>query len=136
MSDPSYQLAPAALPATPSARSQRTFTSTERDFDSELGIDDVPGASGARGGGGDAGGQISSGSKMVTREDEGMDEAVHFCLLAEFDIDAGATLADQYPHPTGTDEQSVLLPVFCHNVTLGSSGERLMRVISIVAWQN
>jgi hypothetical protein len=32
-------------------------------------------------------------------------EAVHFCLLAEFDIDAGATLTDQYPHPTGTDEQ-------------------------------
>lgn len=33
------------------------------------------------------------------------DEAVHFCLLAEFDIDAGATLAHQYPYPTGTDEQ-------------------------------
>lgn len=33
------------------------------------------------------------------------EEAVHFCLLAEFDIDAGATLAHQYPYPTGTDEQ-------------------------------
>ena len=31
-------------------------------------------------------------------------DAVHFCLLAEFDIDAGATLAYQYPYPTGTDE--------------------------------
>ena len=38
---------------------------------------------------------------------EGQDDfldAVHFCLLAEFDIDAGATLAYQYPYPTGTDE--------------------------------
>ena len=35
----------------------------------------------------------------------GSEDAVHFCLLAEFDIDAGATLAHQYPYPTGTDEQ-------------------------------
>ncbi len=35
-------------------------------------------------------------------EDE---EPVKFVLLAEFDIDAGATLAQQYPFPTGTDEQ-------------------------------
>lgn len=33
------------------------------------------------------------------------DSGVHFCLLAEFDLDAGATLAHQYPYPTGTDEQ-------------------------------
>ena len=37
------------------------------------------------------------------------EDAVHYCLLAEFDIDAGATLAYQYPYPTGTDEQYVLL---------------------------
>lgn len=36
---------------------------------------------------------------------EDKEDAVHFCLLAEFDIDAGATLAHQYPYPTGTDEQ-------------------------------
>ncbi|KAK4689547.1 hypothetical protein P7C73_g555, partial [Tremellales sp. Uapishka_1] len=36
-----------------------------------------------------------------------VEDAVHFCLLAEFDIDAGATLAHQYPYPTGTDEQYV-----------------------------
>lgn len=39
--------------------------------------------------------------------DEPNEDAVHFCLLAEFDIDAGATLAHQYPYPTGTDEQYV-----------------------------
>lgn len=33
------------------------------------------------------------------------EEPVKFVLLAEFDIDAGATLAQQYPFPTGTDEQ-------------------------------
>lgn len=38
-------------------------------------------------------------------DDEPNEDAVHFCLLAEFDIDAGATLAHQYPYPTGTDEQ-------------------------------
>lgn len=49
----------------------------------------------------------------LTQEDMGLEgtidalneDAVHFCLLAEFDIDAGATLAHQYPYPTGTDEQ-------------------------------
>jgi hypothetical protein len=35
------------------------------------------------------------------------EDAVHFVLLAEFDIDAGATLTHQYPYPTGTDEQYV-----------------------------
>ena len=34
-------------------------------------------------------------------------DAVHFVLLAEFDIDQGSTLAYQYPYPTGTDEQCV-----------------------------
>lgn len=33
------------------------------------------------------------------------DEAVHFVLLAEFDIDLGSTISQQYPYPTGTDEQ-------------------------------
>jgi hypothetical protein len=36
---------------------------------------------------------------------EGDGEAVHFVLLAEFDIDLGSTMAHQYPYPTGTDEQ-------------------------------
>jgi hypothetical protein len=35
----------------------------------------------------------------------GAEDACHLCLLAEFDIDQGATLAYQYPYPTGTDEQ-------------------------------
>jgi len=69
-------------PQTPSARSHFTITSTERDFDNELALeleeDDLEEATG---------------------------DAVHFCLLAEFDIDLGATLAHQYPYPTGTDEQ-------------------------------
>jgi len=30
---------------------------------------------------------------------------VHFVLAAEFNIDKGATLAHQYPFPTGTNEQ-------------------------------
>ncbi|KAL7423106.1 hypothetical protein Q5752_002405 [Cryptotrichosporon argae] len=44
-------------------------------------------------------------------------EAVHYCLLAEFDIDAGATLAHQYPFPTGTDEHrlaELMLPDGAH----------------------
>lgn len=32
-------------------------------------------------------------------------DAVSYVLLAEFDIDQGATLAHSYPFPTGTDEQ-------------------------------
>jgi hypothetical protein len=40
-------------------------------------------------------------------DSEPKEDAVQFCLLAEFDIDAGATLAHQYPYPTGTDEQCV-----------------------------
>ncbi|CAK9781024.1 spindle pole body interacting protein [Cutaneotrichosporon oleaginosum] len=45
------------------------------------------------------------------------EEAVHFCLLAEFDIDAGATLAHQYPYPTGTEEHrlaELMLPDGAH----------------------
>ncbi|TXT13546.1 hypothetical protein VHUM_00913 [Vanrija humicola] len=48
---------------------------------------------------------------------EDKDEDVHFCLLAEFDIDAGATLAHQYPYPTGTDEHrlaELMLPDGAH----------------------
>lgn len=30
---------------------------------------------------------------------------VAYVLVAEFDIDKGATVAQQYPHKTGTDEQ-------------------------------
>jgi hypothetical protein len=33
------------------------------------------------------------------------DQPVKFILLAEFDIDQGATLSMQYPFPTGTNEQ-------------------------------
>jgi hypothetical protein len=70
-------------PPTPSAKSHRTFNSESIAF-TELEPD------------------------LYEMEDEleiGGGEAVQFCLLAEFDIDAGATLTDQYPHPTGTDEQ-------------------------------
>ncbi|WVO14083.1 hypothetical protein L204_101711 [Cryptococcus depauperatus] len=45
------------------------------------------------------------------------EDSVHFCLLAEFDIDAGATLAHQYPYPTGTDEHrlaELMLPDGAH----------------------
>jgi hypothetical protein len=56
--------------------------------------------------GGEEEGEMEADMGMNMAEDGG--EAVHFCLLAEFDIDAGATLSDQYPHPTGTDEQSVV----------------------------
>lgn len=67
--------APAAPPATDGGAKH------ERDFEDELGeVDD---------------------DKVTPIKDD----AVHFCLLAEFDIDAGATLAHQYPYPTGTDEQ-------------------------------
>ena len=78
------QQPPLAPPQTPGAQSNFTVTSTERDFESVITHDAV----------GDVGGAIDE-----------EDEAVHFCLLAEFDIDAGATLAHQYPYPTGTDEQ-------------------------------
>jgi len=76
--------APSRQPPTPSAKSHRTFTSesiafTDLDLDKEMEVDEM---------------ELEIGG-----------EAVHFCLLAEFDIDAGATLTDQYPHPTGTDEQ-------------------------------
>lgn len=55
---------------------------------------------------------VASG-RRVDRDDEeddneigeGEDEAVHFVLLAEFDIDLGSTISQQYPYPTGTDEQ-------------------------------
>ncbi|EIW66750.1 hypothetical protein TREMEDRAFT_45583 [Tremella mesenterica DSM 1558] len=50
-------------------------------------------------------------------DQENVSEAVHFCLLAEFDIDAGATLTHQYPYPTGTDEHrlaELMLPDGAH----------------------
>ncbi|WRT67755.1 uncharacterized protein IL334_004727 [Kwoniella shivajii] len=97
-------------PPAPSARSKFTTQPTERDFDSDLTHDfgdpnfdiDGIGTTGAEAGLGDTG----------TEE-----EAVHFCLLAEFDIDAGATLAHQYPYPTGTDEHrlaELMLPDGAH----------------------
>ncbi|RSH89393.1 hypothetical protein EHS25_002505 [Saitozyma podzolica] len=45
------------------------------------------------------------------------EDSVHFVLLAEFDIDAGATLSHQYPYPTGTDEHrlaELMLPDGAH----------------------
>lgn len=36
-----------------------------------------------------------------------------FCLLAEFDIDSGSSVRHQWPHKTGTDEQSVLSLSLC-----------------------
>ncbi|WWC88583.1 uncharacterized protein L201_003495 [Kwoniella dendrophila CBS 6074] len=91
-------------PPTPSARSNFTIQSTERDFDSDLthdlGIDSTF----------DLDGNIGNSNN----NDE---ESVHFCLLAEFDIDAGATLAHQYPYPTGTDEHrlaELMLPDGAH----------------------
>jgi hypothetical protein len=84
--------AQAGQPPTPSAKSHRTFASVsiDRDYASEMGATEH-----------EAYGDADMGMNMA--DDAG--EAVHFCLLAEFDIDAGATLSDQYPHPTGTDEQ-------------------------------
>ncbi|ORX40101.1 docking domain of Afi1 for Arf3 in vesicle trafficking-domain-containing protein [Kockovaella imperatae] len=85
---------PSHPPETPGARSDFTVTSTERDPESEL--------------------------AHLPAEDLGEDQvedAVHFCLLAEFDIDAGATLAHQYPYPTGTDEHrlaELMLPDGAH----------------------
>ncbi|WWD18449.1 hypothetical protein CI109_102901 [Kwoniella shandongensis] len=90
-------------PQTPSARSNFTVGSTERDFESELAhtpLNEETDFDGIRGG--------------AEVEEE---EAVHFCLLAEFDIDAGATLAYQYPYPTGTDEHrlaELMLPDGAH----------------------
>jgi len=46
---------------------------------------------------------MSSG--MDQEPTQGEEEPVKFVLLAEFDIDQGATLTHQYPFPTGTDEQ-------------------------------
>lgn len=92
----------------PTSATQPTLATsvTGRDFDSELGPDF-----------GDEG------------YDHGLDdgvegaEAVHFILLAEFDIDAGATLAHQYPYPTGTDEQyiSTSFPFMARCTSLGRS---------------
>ena len=66
-------------PTSAPARSHFTTTSIEQDFGSDV-------------------------DESVELQNE-REDAVHFCLLAEFDIDAGATLAYQYPYPTGTDEQ-------------------------------
>jgi hypothetical protein len=35
----------------------------------------------------------------------GVEGSIKHVLLAEFDIDEGATLSLQYPSPTGADEQ-------------------------------
>ncbi|WVQ65758.1 uncharacterized protein L199_003936 [Kwoniella botswanensis] len=89
-------------PPTPSARSNVTTQSTERDFESDLTHDLGPDSAFDLDGTGIAGNE---------------EEAVHFCLLAEFDIDAGATLAHQYPYPTGTDEHrlaELMLPDGAH----------------------
>ncbi|WWC62606.1 uncharacterized protein I303_105203 [Kwoniella dejecticola CBS 10117] len=89
-------------PPTPSARSNFTTRSTERDFDSDLTQDLAP----------DSAFDLDGTGNAINEED-----AVHFCLLAEFDIDAGATLAHQYPYPTGTDEHrlaELMLPDGAH----------------------
>ncbi len=78
MSSTSYSPLP---PATP--KSNHTFASTDHFHDASEFVED-------------------DAEPGIEQED-----AVHFCLLAEFDIDAGATLAYQYPYPTGTDEQYV-----------------------------
>ena len=71
----------AQSPFTPSAKSIFTLSSPERDQDPS--------------------GMLGDDFEVEIAQED----AVHFCLLAEFDIDAGATLAYQYPYPTGTDEQ-------------------------------
>ncbi|WVQ78521.1 hypothetical protein IAT38_000607 [Cryptococcus sp. DSM 104549] len=88
MSTTSHSSAP---PQTPSGQSASTAVSIERDLDA-VEVIDLDGA-------------------------PEQEEAVHFCLLAEFDIDAGATLAHQYPYPTGTDEHrlaELMLPDGAH----------------------
>ncbi|ORY28496.1 putative cell polarity protein [Naematelia encephala] len=89
------------VPPTPSARSNYTTTSTERDFSSSELTHDLS--------------EMYVNSQSGEGEDQ--EDAVHFCLLAEFDIDAGATLAHQYPYPTGTDEHrlaELMLPDGAH----------------------
>jgi hypothetical protein len=76
-------------PPTPSSKSHRTYPSEQYRYGSEY----------------DHEHQSTVYTDMDIEMEELEGEAVHFCLLAEFDIDAGATLTDQYPHPTGTDEQ-------------------------------
>jgi hypothetical protein len=50
--------------------------------------------------------KISTRLQQHERQDtDVVEEPVKFVLLAEFDIDQGATLTHQYPFPTGTDEQ-------------------------------
>ena len=63
-------------------------------------IDNLQVGQGYPGAAGDEGGY-----DMEDEIGEGEDEAVHFVLLAEFDIDLGSTISQQYPYPTGTDEQ-------------------------------
>lgn len=53
--------------------------------------------------------KLSTGTRGEEDDLEDVGDAVHFVLLAEFDIDQGSTLAYQYPYPTGTDEQCVSL---------------------------
>lgn len=76
-------------PPTPSSKSHRTYPSEQYGYGSGYDHDH----------------QSAVYTDMDVEMEELEGEAVHFCLLAEFDIDAGATLTDQYPHPTGTDEQ-------------------------------
>ena len=82
---PSSQSQSQQQPPTPSSKSHRTYPSEQYGSEYDL--------------------QPSVYTDMDLEMEELEGEAVHFCLLAEFDIDAGATLTDQYPHPTGTDEQ-------------------------------
>lgn len=82
---------PQAQPPTPSAKSHRTYASEH--YDSEYEHEHQASII------------MDPSIDMDIEMEELEGEAVHFCLLAEFDIDAGATLTDQYPHPTGTDEQ-------------------------------
>ncbi|TIA89440.1 hypothetical protein E3P99_02080 [Wallemia hederae] len=47
-----------------------------------------------------------------------MENNVAYCLLAEFDIDQGSTLSQQYPYPTGTDEHllaDLMIPEGAHD---------------------
>ncbi|EIM21636.1 spindle pole body interacting protein [Wallemia mellicola CBS 633.66] len=47
-----------------------------------------------------------------------MENNVAYCLLAEFDIDQGSTLSQQYPFPTGTDEHllaDLMIPEGAHD---------------------
>ncbi|KAG7553659.1 hypothetical protein FFLO_02944 [Filobasidium floriforme] len=67
---------------------------------------------------GGRGAKISTRLQQHERQDtDVVEEPVKFVLLAEFDIDQGATLTHQYPFPTGTDEHTLaelMLPDGAH----------------------